>query len=393
MFQNCSNFTISTGRYVLICAKCGNEGLQRGKTCVTLEKRRDAHMDMDSLKSLLRQYTKVELSNKEQYLKGGDVTYNYAWGSLTDKEEQDSELFFVLTGLTDVFPEERYFQEGYDVSLLKHDRYAYPFPHKHTFFEIMYVYEGQFTHEVEGKRTVVNQGEICIVPPGVQHATHVFDDSIIIDILIKRSNFDFAFHSLIGKSNPLSDFFTKTLYSDNYKSWLQIPTGSDEDISRQVLELFLEITNENKYSKIILDHMLILLFYDILRKYEDQFIIHSINVYDDKLILILQYIKDNFTTVTLDELANLFYFNKYYLSRMIKQRTGSTFVEIVKKTRLDTAAQLVRNTNLHLWEIGHAVGYYDTTHLVRSFKKQFGMSPKDYRLKYGPQKQKEEKAL
>ncbi|HHI5797006.1 cupin domain-containing protein [Clostridioides difficile] len=63
------------------------------------------------------------------------------------------------------------------------------FMHEHIFFEMIYVLSGK-CHQIISHHSIhMKEGDICIVSPGVKHSIGVFDDSIIINVLIRRSTF------------------------------------------------------------------------------------------------------------------------------------------------------------------------------------------------------------
>ena len=47
--------------------------------------------------------------------------------------------------------------------------------------------------------------------------------------------------------------------------------------------------------------------------------------------------------------------------------------------RINAAQQMLINTSLPLERIAHAVGFYDTQHLSRTFARYIGMRPNTYR--------------
>lgn len=347
-------------------------------------------MELKELRTILEKYTDIELYNKMKYEKSHyGASYNYAWeiqkidAPLIAPAPKSIQQFFIVTGLTDVFPEQQYFTEDYDVTLLKHDRYAFPFVHKHNFFEIVYCVSGVFDHEFEGNKRTHKAGEICFISPGVQHALHVFSDSIVLNILIKRSNFDQLFRPLIGKSDILSDFFTSSLYGKDQKMVLFFDTKEDEYIRDRVLNMLKEKYEELPFCSEVISHETLLLFYDLLRRYSSTTtkLVFEKEV-NDKFTQVIEYIHDHFATVTLDDLSKEFYFNKAYLSRMIKEKTGTNFSDLVKTIRLNIAEQLLTNTTLSLLEISQAIGYTDSSHLFRLFKQQYGLNPKEYRKQF-----------
>ncbi|MGF7142963.1 YesN/AraC family two-component response regulator [Anaerotaenia torta] len=347
-------------------------------------------MNMDEFREFIHKYTEIELYNKTKYQQSNyNKGYNYAWETprhnavLSEPTDDQTRQFFIVTGLTDVFPEKQYFKENHDITLIKHDRYAYSFNHKHNFFEIVYCASGEFIHEINSTKRTHREGELYVIAPGVNHALHVYNDSIVLNLLIKNSSFDHVFRSIIGKQNILSHFYTNSIYSKENNGILIFDTKNDAEIKEMFIKLFYEEYESQRYTADILNHMTMLIFYYLMRNYEDTAVNLSIQMEnDDKINAIMQYIRDNFMTVTLDDLAREFYFNKYYISRLIKEKTGDNISNVIKKMRLDITEQLVANTNLCFWEIGQAVGYTDTTHLFRIFKQRYGVSPKEYRKRF-----------
>lgn len=64
-----------------------------------------------------------------------------------------------------------------------------------------------------------------------------------------------------------------------------------------------------------------------------------------------------------------------YLSALIKKSTGSTFIELLSRKRIDTARELLRCSNLKIKEISEKCGYSDQHYFSYCFKKYTGMSP------------------
>ena len=100
---------------------------------------------------------------------------------------------------------------------------------------------------------------------------------------------------------------------------------------------------------------------------------------DARMNEIINYMQTNYMTVTLDELSKSFFLSKPYLSKYIKEQTGLTFGENVKKIRMKKAKTLLKNGNMKVESIAEAVGYQNVEHFNRLFKKQYGMTPVQYR--------------
>ncbi len=100
---------------------------------------------------------------------------------------------------------------------------------------------------------------------------------------------------------------------------------------------------------------------------------------EERMSEIINYMQTNYMTVTLDELSEKFYLSKPYLSKYIKEQSGLTFGEIVKKIRMKKAKTLLKNGNMKVENIAEAVGYQNVEHFNRLFKKQYGITPVQYR--------------
>lgn len=68
-----------------------------------------------------------------------------------------------------------------------------------------------------------------------------------------------------------------------------------------------------------------------------------------------------------------------YLSRMLKCYTGKTFGKIITELQMKHAKELIEEGKMNLTEIGQEVGCFDASHFSRKFKREFGMSPDEYR--------------
>lgn len=68
-----------------------------------------------------------------------------------------------------------------------------------------------------------------------------------------------------------------------------------------------------------------------------------------------------------------------YLTNLFKRHSTTTFNKLLVKLRIDKACELLINTPLKIYEIAHMVGYSDVYYFSHSFKKQKGVTPKEFR--------------
>ncbi len=83
--------------------------------------------------------------------------------------------------------------------------------------------------------------------------------------------------------------------------------------------------------------------------------------------------------IKLDFLAEVFYINKFYLTRVFKEQFGTSVNSYLLQIRVTHAKQLLRFTDLPIEEIGHKCGMSDANYFSRMFKKIEGLSPGEFR--------------
>lgn len=100
---------------------------------------------------------------------------------------------------------------------------------------------------------------------------------------------------------------------------------------------------------------------------------------DARMIEIMNYIQANYIDITLDDLAERFYLSKPYVSKYIKEKSGMTFGELVKKIRMKKAKALLKSSNMTVENISLSVGYQNVEHFNRLFKKAYNITPMQFR--------------
>ncbi len=100
---------------------------------------------------------------------------------------------------------------------------------------------------------------------------------------------------------------------------------------------------------------------------------------DPRMIEIMNYIQANYIDITLEDLSQQFFLSKPYLSKYIKEKSGMTFGELVKKIRLKKARALLKSSSMTVENIALTVGYQNVEHFNRLFKKAYQMTPVQFR--------------
>jgi two-component system response regulator YesN len=101
---------------------------------------------------------------------------------------------------------------------------------------------------------------------------------------------------------------------------------------------------------------------------------------DDIIHTVQTYVADHLSdSLSLDELGSIVHLHPVYLSKLYKQETGENLSNYISTKRLEKASRLLLDSNLHVLDISHLVGYKKPQYFIKLFKDQYGITPQQYR--------------
>jgi len=234
-------------------------------------------------------------------------------------------------------------ENGKNLCIIRHNRYAPAQMHDHEFIELSYVFSGKCHNDfLTG----------VIIPPGMAHQIAVYDESVIINILVNRNTFQSVFLQNLPSGNLLYQFFWKTIFSEEESSYLIFKKTDQSQLRDYILQLVMEYLEDAPYGPQVCEHLLGIL-----------------------------YIQKNYKQLTLEELASEFHYSRANINNVFKKYTGTTIRQYTKKLRLQKAEQLLQNTRFSVEEVAMEVGYNDISYFIEQFKAHYGMTPLQYRKK------------
>ena len=90
-------------------------------------------------------------------------------------------------------------------------------------------------------------------------------------------------------------------------------------------------------------------------------------------------ITQNYREASLSNVAREYGVSLAYVSECVRAQTGKTYKELLQKHRVETAARLLRRSDLNIQQIISMVGYENTSYFYRLFHERYGLSPREYR--------------
>lgn len=107
---------------------------------------------------------------------------------------------------------------------------------------------------------------------------------------------------------------------------------------------------------------------------------HSLSKYSPIVKQALMFINLNISSnLTVKKVAFEVGLSPDYLTRLFKKELGVNIITYINRKRIDTSLELLKNVNLSIEEIGDLIGLSNTSYFYTIFKREIGVSPKQYR--------------
>ena len=95
---------------------------------------------------------------------------------------------------------------------------------------------------------------------------------------------------------------------------------------------------------------------------------------------IITYLNEHFTeNIQMVDLTEHFHYNRFYISQIIKERTGYNFNDYINRKKIELSRKLLEETSLSIKEIAEQTGFSYSYYFSKIFKKYEDMTPGEYR--------------
>ena len=252
--------------------------------------------------------------------------------------------------------------------------------HSHSFAELLFCMSGDLEYLLGTQRYSVREGDWLIIPPGVSHRplnTTMRPQNYYDRIVIWISG---RYVSGCRKLWPDVDW-TPFLPAGEGGTGAGHCLHADAQPDLQIRELFERICTEFEQSlpdwEPAVCGMTLSLMILLARVISRQHVPESSRT--DLLDQIIEYVEENLNRrITLEGTARQFLISESTLSKTFRTRLNTSFYQFVKQRRLIAAKELLAQTDA-LSEIPEQVGFSDYSSFYRAFKKEYEMTPSQYR--------------
>lgn len=244
--------------------------------------------------------------------------------------------------------------------------------HCHEFDELVIVKSGHGLHVINSQPLFIKTGDVFYVKKDEYHFYDELGTLKLINILI---NPDVDFH-FIKNIEPLLSKLTSDSLNDY--AWLDnAGLAKAIDISKILFINKDEPANANtlKLEQEALFLQLITLIFEYKHTVSDN-TEHKIN----KILKFVQ--NDCFSEINWNELSEQFEVPLRTLFRHLKEKTGMTPENYLKRLRLISARKKIRETDITITNIAFDCGFSNSNHFATAYKNVFGISPSTERVNY-----------
>lgn len=267
------------------------------------------------------------------------------------------------------------------IQIRTHTRFVH-FPiHIHNFVEVVYMCQGTTHHVINGKDIVLQAGELLFISQSAKQEIYPAKESdVAVNFIILPEFFDYGLNMMKAENNQLRSFVIDCLTGGKEDTgYLHFKVADVLPVQNLVENLIWTIIRKEPNKRSIQQATMGLLFIQLMN-HIDRLETAETDKQQRLIMDVLSYIEEHYRDGELDSLARQLHYDMRWLSKEIKKRTGQNYTDLVQNKRLNQAAYLLTTTNMNIIDIGLAVGYDNTSYFHRIFQKQFGMTPRKYRM-------------
>lgn len=179
---------------------------------------------------------------------------------------------------------------------------------------------------------------------------------------------------------------TQNQYNEQFLFNLNPSKGQDSRIQQLLDQIFHEYQTQELAVNLLVKSQTLALLALLVTNYRiplaSQQSIKSLK-HLDRLKQINDYVQGNYhQSLKLEHVAEVFNYDPAYFSRFFKKYMGISFSEYVNTVRLEKAYYQLRDTDMTVMAIAMANGFFSVKSFYNVFKKNYNLSPQQYRKKY-----------
>ena len=248
--------------------------------------------------------------------------------------------------------------------------------HDHNYYEFYFFLEGDVQMQIGDTLYPVRYGDIMLIPPHVSHRPIIRNQEQPYRRFVFWISQDYCNHLL--QSSP--DYAYIMQYVEIEKKYI---FHTDQISFNSIQSKLLRILEEMRSKKFGRDAQISICINDLVLNinrlaYEQN--TPKQRHFEYRLYQQLtEYIEEHMDEdLSLETLAAKFYVSKYHIAHVFKDNIGMSIHQYITKKRLNLCRDAISG-KMSITDAYQMFGFGDYSSFYRAFKKEYGISPKDYR--------------
>ena len=251
--------------------------------------------------------------------------------------------------------------------------------HSHKYYEFYFFLGGDVSITIKNQTYPLQKGDMVLLPPDIKHYITIHDP----DIAYQRFVFWFTPEFAKELHHISEDYVYLLKHSKDNKQYIyHFDTITFNTIQSKLFLISDEIHFDHfgkavKLSLAVKDLILHLsrVVYEMINP---QITKEQHGLFEKVIDYINEHLEED---LSLERLAKMFFANKYHIAHLFKEKYGMPLHQYVIKRRLALCKDALLN-NEEITEICLLCGFSDYSSFYRAFKKEYGLSPKQYKSQH-----------
>jgi len=253
--------------------------------------------------------------------------------------------------------------------------------HYHDYVEFLYGVDCDAKVFCDGIEYNMKSGDFVVINSGKSHkviSERAFNQYIVIKFLPQIL---YAAEQSVFEYKYIFPFIADT---KQYKKLFKKSEVEASEIPQIITDIMREWDKKEYGYEIALRIYVSRIVLWLIRKWNEE-INREINVISETAQAMsaiqktIEYVNKNYQIATSREAARITNLSYSYFSRLFKRVMNKSFTEYVNYVRLSEAQRLLATTEKSVTEISMDVGFSTTSYFIETFRKRFGITPKEFR--------------
>ncbi|MEE9361717.1 MAG: helix-turn-helix transcriptional regulator [Cellulophaga sp.] len=249
-------------------------------------------------------------------------------------------------------------------------------PHSHSFYQVLWFFNGGITHSVDFKTYDLKENTALFI---AKDQVHAFDENLDTEGWIIHFNESFFMH------HDVDVFLKYNIFNTHKKSIYELNQDTIEVASSYINLIQKEFKEKHRFGyedviRLLLKSLLISL--ERLQQSDSGKQLKITNHYELQFFKFKELIEDNYKTgLYVSEYASLLNISAKTLTTITKSVVSKSPSQLIAERIILQSKRDLKFTSLQVGEIAFQLGFEDVSYFIKYFKRNVGCSPRNFRAR------------